>query len=59
MQYIRAKKLAQKLDVNVSTIWRWRKKNAFPEPIYLGPNTVVWSTKSIEDWMSSKYREVK
>ena len=57
MKYIRSKKLAELFGVNQSTIWRWRKRKDFPQAIYLGPNTVVWSLKSVETWMQSNNKE--
>jgi prophage regulatory protein len=54
MQFLRAKDVAQLIGVNQSTIWRWRQQNGFPSPINLGPNTVVWSSISIESWINSK-----
>ncbi|KGJ95576.1 helix-turn-helix transcriptional regulator [Colwellia psychrerythraea] len=51
---IRPQKLAQMLDVDLVTIWRWRKQNKIPQPIALGGRLIAWRELTIEEWLSKK-----
>jgi predicted DNA-binding transcriptional regulator AlpA len=53
-QLVRPKELAAILGVSSQTIWRWRKDNQIPEPIFLGPRMIAWEAKVIEKWLEEK-----
>lgn len=55
MTYLTTKALTARYDVNQSTIWRWRKKNGFPEPIKFSPQCVRWRLADIEEWDANRY----
>ena len=47
---IRVADVCELLGVSVSTVYRWRSQEAFPEPVKLGPNTVRFRIDDIEAW---------
>jgi excisionase family DNA binding protein len=47
---IRVADVCELLGVSVSTVYRWRSQEAFPEPVKLGPNTVRFRIDEIEAW---------
>lgn len=51
---IRPKQLAEMLDVDLVTIWRWRKKKIMPQPINFGGRLIAWKLSTIENWLSEK-----
>ena len=36
--------------VSPATIWRWVKRDAFPAPISLGPQTTAWRVDELDAW---------
>ncbi|MBT5825517.1 MAG: AlpA family phage regulatory protein [Gammaproteobacteria bacterium] len=55
--YIRVSILASLLDVSRSTIWRWVKKNNFPEPVKLSAGVTVWKAGDVRSWLDKKASE--
>ena len=55
-KYITRKKVAEKLNVSVSTIIRWTKHYGFPQPFALGPNTIVWDEAEIDAFIKEKMK---
>jgi prophage regulatory protein len=53
-KFLRAPRVAKRIDVSVSTIWSWVKQGKFPTPVRLGPNTTCWEISSIEEWEKSR-----
>ena len=41
---------------NRTTLRRWVKAGRFPRPVKLGPNTVAWRVKEVEQWDGSRER---
>ena len=52
--YLRVKKVADKIAISKSTIWIWVKEKRFPKPIKVSPHVSVWSEDKIEEWMKNK-----
>ena len=50
---IRANELAQLLGISNTTLWRWRKRDALPRPISLGPRMVGWKVDDINLWLEN------
>jgi len=48
MQYNRAKQMASRLDVSVSTIWRWVAAGKLPKPIKLSSRVTVWRADEVD-----------
>lgn len=51
---LRPANLAKKLNVNLVTLWRWRRQGKIPQPINLGGRLIAWRKSTIEDWLSEK-----
>ena len=52
--FYRASELSEALGISLSTMWRWRKSGAFPEPIQLGPRIIAWKVEDINKWLNSQ-----
>jgi len=52
--YIRVALLALVLSTSRSTIWRWVKKEAFPQPIKLSAGVTVWRVEDVRAWLETK-----
>lgn len=50
---IRANELAQLLGISTTTLWRWRRKNLMPQPIYLGPRMIGWRPEDVNSWLEN------
>jgi hypothetical protein len=44
----RVKRLSELLDVNGSTIWRWRRNGTLPEPAFKQGNIQGWTEQQLE-----------
>ena len=53
---IRVADVCELLSVSVTTVWRWRSKEAFPKPVKLGPNTVRFRIDDIRAWRDALSR---
>lgn len=53
-KYITRKKVAEKLNISVSTVIRWTNNNEFPLPFALGPNRIVWDETEIDEFINEK-----
>lgn len=52
MNTLRVGSVARKLDVSVSTVWRFVKVvPRFPKPFKLGPSTTVWSEQELDEYL--------
>jgi prophage regulatory protein len=47
MNYLRAKSVAELLDMSESTVWRLVQQGILPKPIKLTPRTTVWRVDEI------------
>ena len=55
--YISKKEVARIFNKRASTITRWSKEILeFPKPFLLGPNTVMWDRREIEDYINERKR---
>ena len=53
--FLRAKKLAAKLDCGVSTIWAMVKDGRLPQPhIRLGARCTLWSWQEVQAWIAEQ-----
>ena len=51
---IRARKVAELLDVSRVTVWRWERDGRLPKKRRIGPNVVGWDFEEIEAWLAAK-----
>lgn len=51
---LRMKDLAEIYGFPASTIYLWRSKGLFPEPIQLAQNSIAWRQSTIEAWLDSR-----
>ena len=53
--YISKKEVARIFNKSPSTITRWSKEiSEFPKPFLLGPNTVMWDRREIENYINER-----
>ena len=53
--YISKKEVARIFNKSPSTITRWAKEiPEFPKPFLLGPNTVMWDRREIENYINER-----
>lgn len=45
--------LCEMLNVNRSTIFRWRQQGRFPEPLQLATQSPRWRRADIDAWLDS------
>jgi len=53
-----ATQIADRISVDVQTIWRWRRAGRMPNAIMLGTKsrpTYRWDTDAIDTWISAIY----
>ena len=41
-------------SIGRSTIDRWEREKGFPKRIKIGPNSVVWDSRSVAKWISER-----
>jgi len=51
LKILRAAELASLLGISQTSLWRWRQKGDFPQPIALGPRMVGWRISEVEAWL--------
>ena len=52
MRFIRRKKFAAKLGVDVSTLWRWERTiPGFPKKYAIGPNVRVYDEDEVDAYV--------
>jgi predicted DNA-binding transcriptional regulator AlpA len=57
MRLISTIKLAEKLGVHRTTVWRLRRETpGFPRPIKLGYRSVVWNDDEVDAWLLSRHQ---
>jgi len=57
IQLYRMKDLTQFLKVSKETIYKWIKKQGFPEPIKIG-RASVWLSEDVHNWLKTRKRGV-
>lgn len=50
----RVKDVCTFLNISRTTFYRYRKQQEFPSGIQLSSKTIVWTPKSIMDWVESR-----
>lgn len=48
MKYLRAKAVAERLNISVSTVWKWSARNIIPAPTKLTQRVTVWKASDID-----------
>jgi prophage regulatory protein len=54
---IRKPELCRNLGISPVTLWRWTRREGFPAPIKLGPNSVGWIEAEINEWLAARAAE--
>ena len=47
------REVEHRVGIGRSAIYRLMRSGCFPEPVRIGPGTVRWSQREIEEWISS------
>lgn len=47
-RYVSAEQLAERYDVDRSTIWRWSQRGILPSPIKLSEQCTRWNLDEVE-----------
>jgi len=55
-KYLRMSDLKSEYGLFPASVYRWIGQGSFPLPVNLGPNTVAWKRKEIEDWERTRPR---
>jgi prophage regulatory protein len=37
-----------------ATLWRWEQQGHFPARVKVGPNSVAWIEREIDDWQAQR-----
>jgi prophage regulatory protein len=53
-QYLTDIEVGQLFGLHRCSIWRWVKRNGFPEPVKLSAGCVRWKRSDIEAWEKSR-----
>jgi len=57
LEIVRKREVCEMLGVSPATLWRWTRRQDFPAPVKLGPNTVGWLVSEINDWVVARAAE--
>ncbi|TDV89216.1 AlpA family transcriptional regulator [Halomonas alkaliantarctica] len=49
-EYLSVKRIADRLDVGESTIWRWVSEKSFPKPMRVGKRVTRWRLSDVQRW---------
>lgn len=55
-ELLTAREVAQKVRLNISSIYRLMRSGHFPTAIKVGPAAVRWRRREIEEWLDSRPR---
>lgn len=53
--FVRVKTIAQHIDVNPSTLWRWARSGAFPKPVKLGTRATAWRVSDVREYLVKRH----
>lgn len=53
-QLLRIKQVEARTGLNRSQIYAWMKEGYFPQSIKIGPASVAWIEKEIDEWVEKK-----
>jgi prophage regulatory protein len=48
--YLTVNEVAARLNVSVSSVWRWKRDGAFPSAVRVGTGSTRWRLSDIEAW---------
>ena len=51
---VRMSRLVEMIDLSRSTVWKLLSEGKFPNPIRLGPRSIGWRIKDVEDWIECR-----
>src|SRR5262245_19116736 len=51
---LRERKVCERLDLSHATIWRMIQRGDFPAPVRLGPQSVGWIEREVNDWIAAR-----
>jgi prophage regulatory protein len=49
--YLTYKQVAARCGVHMTTIYRWRATQGFPEPVKLGPASTRFKSDEVDSWL--------
>ena len=53
---LRIDEVCERLKISDTTLWRWRRSKAFPEPRSIqGSSVKGWSESTINEWIRKKF----
>ena len=55
-KWLRARDLMSRYGVSRQTIYAWRRRGILPAAVQLGPNTVAWDPRAIEQFEKSRLK---
>ncbi len=53
LRILRLPEVKDMTGLSTSTIWRKEKEGSFPKRISLGPRSIGWLLKEVEEWIKS------
>jgi predicted DNA-binding transcriptional regulator AlpA len=56
LRLYRTHRLAELLDVNPSTIWKWRRRGILPEPVHIG-GVHAWTEAQLQAVFDKRLQE--
>ena len=57
-ELLTAREVAQKVRLNISSIYRLMRSGQFPVALKVGPAAVRWRRTEIEEWLESRPRAI-
>lgn len=51
---LRFKEVLSKIGLSRTSLWRLERKGLFPKRRAIGPNSVAWIEKEIDNWIQSQ-----
>lgn len=55
-QMIRPRRLAERLGVSTTTLWRMRRRGELPEPVQISRGAKAWRESTIIDLLAARER---
>lgn len=53
---LRGRTVSAVTGLSLSTMWRMRRRGAFPAPVQLGLNSIGWTEDAIRTWIESRQK---
>lgn len=53
---LRREEVERRCCLGRATIYRWMRTGKFPTPIRIGPRTVRWVQREIDEWIAARPR---